>query len=326
MNLQRRGVSIIVPVYNAAKYLHKCINSVQNQTFTDWELLLIDDGSTDESLAICQSYACKDGRISVFAKKNGGVSSARNVGIQNATCDSILFLDSDDTLPANSLMDLYNTDRADLIIGSVVSEERTIAFPVTPQLYQGQQLADLLDLYLNDHMLFKSVWAKLYKSDIIKKYNIKFNTSLCLGEDTVFLTEYLMHIDNLLIVFNTCYNYNYDATNSYAAKYSKKGFKPLYDFYLKQTANYKNIAARFGLEGIVLKPDFIFDVAKEILINPRIEDQHYIYKFLTTQTVFETLKDRKSLHVNFILTLVKRKSFVLLKAYLKVVNFIKKSR
>lgn len=326
MNLQRRGVSIIVPVYNAAKYLHKCINSVQNQTFTDWELLLIDDGSTDESLAICQSYACKDGRISVFAKKNGGVSSARNVGIQNATCDSILFLDSDDTLPASSLMDLYSTDSADLIIGSVISEERIIAVPVTPQLYQGQQLTDLIAQYVNEHMLFKSVWAKLYKLDIIRKYNIKFDTSLCLGEDTVFLTEYLMYINNLLIAPNTCYNYNYEAINSYAAKYSKKGFKPLYDFYLKQTANYKNIAARFGLEGIVLKPDFIFDVAKEILINPRIEDQHYIYKFLTTQTVFETLKDRKSLHVNFILTLVKRKSFVLLKAYLKVVNFIKKSR
>ena len=82
MNVNSPKVSIIVPVYNVEKYLHRCVDSILLQTFTDFELLLIDDGSTDKSVDICDKYALKDSRIRVFHKKNGGVSSARNLGIK----------------------------------------------------------------------------------------------------------------------------------------------------------------------------------------------------------------------------------------------------
>lgn len=110
-------ISVIVPVYNVEQYLPRCIDSILSQTFTDFELLLIDDGSTDKSGMICDEYAKKDNRIRVFHKKNGGVSSARNVGLDNVTYASregvnilnkyILFVDSDDYLCLQHLQN-YN--------------------------------------------------------------------------------------------------------------------------------------------------------------------------------------------------------------------------
>ena len=89
-------ISVIVPVYNAEKYLHRCIDSILSQTFTDFELLLIDDGSKDGSGAICDEYAAKDNRVRVFHKENGGVSSARNLGLDNACGEWVTFVDADD--------------------------------------------------------------------------------------------------------------------------------------------------------------------------------------------------------------------------------------
>lgn len=96
-------VSIIIPVYKAEKYLNRCIDSILAQTFTDWELLLIDDGSPDRSGDICDEYAKKDTRIRVFHKNNGGVSSARNLGLDNVLGEYVTFVDSDDWLLENTL-------------------------------------------------------------------------------------------------------------------------------------------------------------------------------------------------------------------------------
>lgn len=94
-------VSVIIPVYNAEKYLRKCLDSVLAQSFADFEVLLINDGSTDGSGKICDDYAQKDARVKVFHKENGGVSSARNLGLDNATGDWIVFVDSDDYVEKN---------------------------------------------------------------------------------------------------------------------------------------------------------------------------------------------------------------------------------
>ena len=99
-------ISIIVPVYNTEKYLDQCIQSVLVQTYTNWELLLINDGSTDLSGTICDQYATKDRRIRVFHKENGGVSSARNVGLDNARGKWIMFIDADDWVEPSMLKEL----------------------------------------------------------------------------------------------------------------------------------------------------------------------------------------------------------------------------
>lgn len=111
-------ISIIVPVYNVDKYLHKCIDSILAQTFTDFELLLIDDGSKDKSGAICDGYAAKDSRVRVFHKENGGVSSARNLGLDNAEGEWVTFVDSDDWIAAemyHNMLDKAKDEDADLV-------------------------------------------------------------------------------------------------------------------------------------------------------------------------------------------------------------------
>ena len=111
-------VSCIIPVYNTEKYLPRCIESVLAQTFVDWEMLLIDDGSTDASGSICDEYAAKDERIRVFHKENGGISSARNVGLNYAQGEWIFFVDSDDSLPKTSLESLLSrSSDANIIAG-----------------------------------------------------------------------------------------------------------------------------------------------------------------------------------------------------------------
>lgn len=115
-------VSCIIPVYNTQKYLPRCIESVLAQTFVDWEMLLIDDGSTDASGSICDEYAAKDERIRVFHKENGGISSARNLGLNYAQGEWIFFVDSDDSLPKTSLESLLSrSSDANIIAGGFFS-------------------------------------------------------------------------------------------------------------------------------------------------------------------------------------------------------------
>ena len=112
-------ISIIVPIYNVEKYLSRCINSVLSQTFPDFELLLIDDGSTDKSGYICDGYAQKDSRIKVFHIENGGVSAARNYGLDNARGEWITFVDADDWIDKDMYYKLYNEailSEADIVI------------------------------------------------------------------------------------------------------------------------------------------------------------------------------------------------------------------
>ena len=108
-------ISVIVPVYNAEKYLQRCVDSILKQSFTDFEVLLIDDGSHDRSGELCDEYGEKDNRVRVFHKENGGVSSARNVGLDNASGEYISFVDADDYLETNAMSDSLFIDGYDLI-------------------------------------------------------------------------------------------------------------------------------------------------------------------------------------------------------------------
>ena len=112
-------ISIIVPVYNTEQYLPRCLNSILSQSFIDFELLLVDDGSIDGSGSICDKYAAKDNRVRVFHKENGGVSSARNLGLDEAKGEWICFVDSDDEMLPNGLQTLANgiCDEVDIVMG-----------------------------------------------------------------------------------------------------------------------------------------------------------------------------------------------------------------
>ncbi len=207
-------ISVIVPVYNTEQYLHRCIDSILAQTFTDFELLLINDGSTDSSGAICDGYAQKDSRIRVFHKENGGVSSARNVGLDNATGEWITFCDSDDEVNG---WGITNSDGSDLILGAVEVQklnEKTKLQSFSNEHLWGEQLTIFLEENLHQQ-IFSVCWAKYFKRELIGK--LRFDTSMKIGEDTVFMLRYLNLVN--CISFNRKFIYTYYWLSSYESKY-----------------------------------------------------------------------------------------------------------
>ena len=196
--------SIIIPIYNAEQYLHKCIDSILIQNNTDFELLLVDDGSIDNSGEICNEYASKDNRIKVFHKPNGGVSSARNLGIEHATGEWITFIDADDYIDENYLPINYNQNNELLIQNWKNYPSGLIEEFYRPNIYKKQVLSVFLEQNLNS-FLFRVPWAKFYKKNIIQKNNIRFNEKLFLAEDTIFVINYLQHCKQIEIIATSFY-------------------------------------------------------------------------------------------------------------------------
>lgn len=205
--------SIIVPVYNVEQYVRKCIESILSQSFTDFELLLIDDGSTDGSGRICDEYANRDSRIKVKHKVNEGVSAARNTGIEMASGELVTFIDSDDWIEDDYLQTIFDeTEDADILFfGSIWHYEdgcsRTMCF--TNSVYENDIERGILLLLDNDIKTnyFGFTWNKVFRKNIIDKYNVRFVETLSVSEDEVYTLDYCKHINNLKIIEKPLYHY-----------------------------------------------------------------------------------------------------------------------
>lgn len=211
-------ISVIVPIYKAEKYLRRCIDSILAQTYTDFELLLIDDGSPDRSGEICDEYAKQDSRVRVFHKPNGGVSSARNLGLDNAKGEWITFVDADDWVELNYLDNLLLSDNADMVIGGVCccSSGRLLEFD--DKIYSGNALLN----FINRNKGYKAnpPWGNLLRSSLIKDKNIRFDEVIRFGEDAVFNLQYLCHCKLVCTTSNCDYNYwDYDISANASQKY-----------------------------------------------------------------------------------------------------------
>ncbi|MBQ0075461.1 MAG: glycosyltransferase family 2 protein [Prevotella sp.] len=203
-------VSIIVPLYNAEKYLRKCLDSIIGQTFEDWELILVDDGSKDASGNICDEYSQKDSRIKVFHKPNGGVSSARNVGIEHTCGDWITFVDADDWLDEcflENILDVPFND-ADFIIGgnTMVGHRNEVnkycKNPIKRNIRE-------IDFSSNKCLfLFYFPWGRLFNTDIIKRNKVKFHENMRIAEDSDFIIQYLSFCNNLVLLPTSDYIHN----------------------------------------------------------------------------------------------------------------------
>lgn len=207
-------VSVIVPVFNVEKYLERCIDSILKQSYPNFELLLIDDGSTDASGKICDKYIFMDSRIKVFHKKNGGVSSARNLGLKNIKGDWVTFIDSDDWVHPLYLERLLGPvkNSVDLIISNCKIDDIKES---------GCRLIDKINyslIFFEDVSCYTVPWGKLYKANIIHKSNILFKEQMYLGEDAVFLYMYMIHSRQVCLVSDIGYNYNIDPTNNSLSK------------------------------------------------------------------------------------------------------------
>ena len=191
--------SIIVPVYNTEKYLEGCLESILNQNFSDYEIILVNDGSTDSSPELCEHYAMRDERIRVIHKANGGVSSARNCGIEIAKGNYIWFVDSDDTIVYEALQ----------ILSEYIKEEPDLIVFNAP--LQKKYRVDSLETFLREHY-FKyhlgfAPWNKLYKREIIEQSKMRFDTQETIGEDLLFNIMYYQHVCDIKFVEKKLYNY-----------------------------------------------------------------------------------------------------------------------
>lgn len=204
-------VSIIIPIYKAEKYLPACLDSVIRQTYTDLEIILVDDESPDRCGEICEEYAGQDSRIKVIHKKNEGVSKARNAGLAVATGEYVQFVDSDDYLENNMtqrLVSAMEEQNADLVLCGFYEKNlnfsRVSKSEETPGIYH---VKDFVKNIMNNPYSFHYgvLWNKLYRRE--KLENVFFHTDMDFGEDFIFNLQYLKAVKNIAVIEDPLYYY-----------------------------------------------------------------------------------------------------------------------
>lgn len=216
-------ISVIVPVYNSEKTLARCVGSILSQIFSDFELLLVDDGSTDSSGKMCDDYALKDHRVHVFHKRNGGVSSARNTGLDNSSGKWIAFCDSDDYVDSNWLSTFIESCKDEV---EIVVQSTGISNSIKNCPFEGT-VSDFLELF-HDVYVIGYVWNKLFLKSVIDKYCLHFDESFAFLEDEMFVCKYLQFINNVAFIPEITYHYEIP---DFRNKYKGDNFEPYYIIY-----------------------------------------------------------------------------------------------
>lgn len=275
MGCQMDKISIIVPVYNVKKYLIRCVESILNQTYSDIEVILVDDGSTDGSGEICDVF--NDKRIKVFHKNNEGLGFSRNYGLNQVTGKYVMFVDSDDYLDSDIVSELYTDmieNSADTCIGGFkrVYKTHTDIFrnSYSGATFEGEDVKkEILERMfgkngLNDDHIEMSVWRVLFSSSIIKENKLRFPSEReFISEDIIFDTDYYINSKKLFISRNTGYNYC-DNDDSLTTRYN-----PLrYQLQKKLLAELKRRAYTLG----------IYDEVEQRLLNTFISIARYCIK------------------------------------------------
>lgn len=239
-------ISIIIPVYNVISYLDKCLQSIHEQTYTEWECILVDDGSQDGSSELCDQWSGKDPRFKVIHQQNQGVSATRNNGIKASQGDYFVFIDSDDWVTRDYLSDLISNDSSDieLIVSGIqaICKGQIIETYIPLKARQFQIISSESEAFFDlfEKFLLFGPWAKLYKSYIIKENNILYDTSCAFGEDLLFNFEYLQYVKKIATVAKSNYFYRKDEENTLSRKFRKDQFSNDYRLwnvrvnYLKQ--------------------------------------------------------------------------------------------
>lgn len=242
-------ISVIVPVYNPGKWFESCVQSILEQTYQEIELILVDDGSTDGSEKLCDVFAEKDNRIKVIHLKNGGVSKARNVGIEAARGEYIAFIDSDDWIEKNTFEQTLNRikeDDSELAIYAMQIDrytdnkvDSTILEWSEDTNFSVQEIAQKFEqLFYKDYL--SSSCTKILKKDVIEKYSLRFNKSLVMYEDLYFVLDYISHIDKISILKKAYYHYRMDTSVVAVSKRKTDNLLKNLDIVVKQIIAFVN--------------------------------------------------------------------------------------
>ncbi|WP_338449829.1 glycosyltransferase [Niallia oryzisoli] len=242
-------ISVVVPIYNVEKWLSKCLEMIINQKFNNIEIILVNDGSTDNCGAISEQYAQKDKRIKVIHKENGGLSSARNAGIEMATGKYIVFIDPDDQITENYFKSLFAIAEENSC-DAVVSGYKTV--PTNNIITPGYHLNKVMEgkdfvlsspsIHSNNDLCF--VWRYIYRLSIIKNKNIRFDEHVFIGEDVIFNLEFLLESQRVYATSDCLYFYTVNNPDSLM----RVSYKPkLESSLILQYRKRKHLSQKFGL-------------------------------------------------------------------------------
>lgn len=288
-------VSVIIPVFNAEKYLRRCLFSILNQTYQQIEIILINDGSTDQSGKICQHYADRYDHIHVIHQANQGPAAARNTGLQNATGTYIQFVDADDTIkPAMITYLAHEMDRGvDLVISGFTTKDRTFTPSAIGQFTKQAFIPQLGKLYFE--IILPSLCNKMYRAALIKTAEVEFIQTCSFGEDLLFNLDYLETCQTIQISPRAFYEYRrntHSLTNQYVAgmffnhkilHQKTKNFLITNDHYQAENKQYINI---IFTNGIIHSLTNLFHKDSGLTYKQR---KALLYKIITDSTVHEQL-------------------------------------
>lgn len=272
MNTNTVAISLIMPVYNAGAYLSAAINSVLNQSFKNFELILVDDGSQDGSCEICDAYAERDSRIIVIHKNNGGICAARNTGLKRASGEYIGFLDHDDIIDSTLLEENYylahkcNADWVKFGKREYLIKEQTV-LKITETsfrsevLYKPETISSLFRLRTQSALTF--VWDSLIRREVIEKYHLEFDTRFKYGNEDIDFCEILLTLVNTMVINSKCYYNHYTRLGySTSTKFSNEAIS--LSLYLLQKSN-----ARYDQYNLLTAAnalDYITVVTRQIVV------------------------------------------------------------
>lgn len=270
-------ISIIIPIYNADSFLDKCLTSVGLQDMLDWECILVNDGSTDNSMDVCISWIEKDPKFRLINQVNQGVSAARNLGIKEAKGEWITFVDADDWLEPDYLTSMFkHATCTDLIVSGQIREYkdgRTIIYKPehNDKIHIASDDAEAFN-DLNASFLLYAPHEKLFKTSIVKNNNILYQVGCSYGEDLQFVYSYLEHVNTISTIDKALYHYRMADSGTLSTKFRRNQFDEdyrqwliVYDFYkrhrLLNEASNKYLAKR--LWGIVYDGIFLYPKLKD---------------------------------------------------------------
>ena len=289
-------ISIIVPIYNALDNLPKLITSVIKQTFIDWELILVDDGSKDNSYSLCMQYARMDERIKVIQQENQGPSTARNTGIKASSGEWITFVDADDVLLDCFLESMNNASQKaseiDIVFaGYLIAEVHgNDVYTYETAVYEGKK--EMRKAITQTNILHRCCpWGKMFRKRIISDRNILFDTQLAHSEDRLFFYDFLLH--TRAIATTSTIGYLYDSTQSGTLKNKVLTLDKLI---LRQEKLTK--AAHRVIDGFELKGEELFPIAKHLipLFATAIQG---IYFTIGKRNCRQTIRTQQQFHSDF---------------------------
>jgi glycosyltransferase involved in cell wall biosynthesis len=268
-------ISVIVPIYNIASFLPKCVESILNQSFKDFELILVNDGSPDESNQICQDYQKKDSRVKIINKVNGGLLSARKAGLENADSDFIAFVDGDDWVDIDFLASMYRIvelHSVDFVISGFIRAFEGRNEKMTPLykqgIYEGNDLTELLNNMLNTSTFFQHgistyVWNKLFKREILEKILFQVPNDITMGEDAAITYSYMPFCSSVGITHSCNYFYRQRVNSMVKSIQSVE----LERNHLTNLIYYLNDALVNKLNNISLRSDLLYYLYSQVLVR-----------------------------------------------------------